>query len=126
MTYAEKLRDPRWQKARLKIMERDEWRCRSCRRADLTLNVHHAIYRNGFNPWDYPAWELVTLCEVCHKRHEYIKPDLFRAACCALPSSVQGFFLALERLPHGQATDLLNDLSIELSKRTKEECQTGS
>lgn len=28
--YAEKLRDPRWQKLRLQVMERDEWMCEIC------------------------------------------------------------------------------------------------
>ena len=66
MKYSEKLRDPRWQKKRLEIMERDGFSCRRCRGASQTLNVHHLYYEDGKNPWDYPDASLVTLCEDCH------------------------------------------------------------
>lgn len=65
-TYAEKLRDPRWQKRRLEVMERDKFTCRACRSKDKTLNVHHTHYRKGADPWDYDDNDLVTVCEECH------------------------------------------------------------
>ena len=65
MTYPEKLKDPRWQKKRLEIMERDNWTCQNCDNKDSTLNVHHWIY--GKNPWDSDSEHLTTLCEKCHK-----------------------------------------------------------
>lgn len=64
-TYPEKLRDPRWQKKRLEIMERDGFRCRICHSEEETLNVHHIVYRSG-DPWDAASKNLVTLCENCH------------------------------------------------------------
>ncbi len=66
MTYAEKLKDPRWQKKRLFILERDDWKCSSCHRRDLNLQVHHLIYAKR-DPWDYPNDIYQTLCHVCHK-----------------------------------------------------------
>jgi hypothetical protein len=69
-TYAEKLKDPRWQRKRLEIMERDEFKCRHCRSKEKTLNVHHKIYRKGKMPWDYEDAVFVTLCEQCHKKAE--------------------------------------------------------
>lgn len=42
-SYAEKLRDPRWQKKRLKIFERDGWACQDCRSTTNTLNLHHLL-----------------------------------------------------------------------------------
>ncbi len=63
--YADKLRDPRWQKVRLKVMERDDWRCLRCRSKTDTLNVHHLQYHG--EPWEAPDAELETLCEGCHK-----------------------------------------------------------
>lgn len=66
MTYSEKLRDPRWQKRRLEIMNLDEFTCRLCANNEKTLNVHHLIYRPGADPWDYPDNHLITLCESCH------------------------------------------------------------
>lgn len=67
MTYAEKLRDPRWQKRRLKIMERDDFRCLECGCKTATLNVHHGCYFPKTDPWDYPDYLLHTLCESCHE-----------------------------------------------------------
>lgn len=64
-SYAEKLRDPRWQKKRLEILERDEWRCEMCWNDKATLNVHHRYYQG--EPWEAPDDALVTLCENCHK-----------------------------------------------------------
>lgn len=70
MTYSEKLRDPRWQRKRLEIMNRDDFRCQACRSKDKTLNVHHRFYQRGNDPWDYENEMLVTLCDVCHKKME--------------------------------------------------------
>lgn len=66
-TYAEKFRDPQWQKKRLEIMERDSFTCQRCSSSDKTLNVHHSFYEKGKLPWEYPAYSLHTLCEDCHE-----------------------------------------------------------
>jgi hypothetical protein len=68
-TYAELYRDSRWQEKRLRIMDRDEFCCRSCEAGGpgVTLNVHHAYYEKGKAPWEYPDETLTTLCERCHK-----------------------------------------------------------
>ena len=47
MEYAEKLKDPRWQKKRLEILERDAWVCQKCFDTKSTLHVHHRIYNGG-------------------------------------------------------------------------------
>lgn len=65
MSYSEKLRDPRWQKKRLKILERDRWQCQACHSDSRNLQVHHLIYRK-VDPWDYPDECYQTLCEDCH------------------------------------------------------------
>lgn len=64
MNYSDKLKDPRWQKRRLKIFERDNWACVACGRTDQTLHVHHNTYVG--EPWDAPDEALKTLCEGCH------------------------------------------------------------
>jgi len=66
ISYSDKLRDPRWQRVRLEIMQRDAFTCQLCERTDRTLNVHHHYYENGRDPWDYPANSLTTMCEDCH------------------------------------------------------------
>src|SRR5574343_1912473 len=65
--YFEKLKDPRWQKKRLEIMERDLFSCQNCFETTKTLNVHHKYYEKGRDIWDYPDESLVTLCEECHQ-----------------------------------------------------------
>ena len=64
-TYAEKLRDPRWQRRRLEIFQRDDWKCQLCSRTDLELHVHH-LYRTTEDPWDEPDLHLLTVCQLCH------------------------------------------------------------
>lgn len=66
--YLERLRDPRWQRKRLEILERDNWQCQSCWSIDIPLNVHHKIYFSDKEPWDYPNYILVTLCDDCHRQ----------------------------------------------------------
>jgi hypothetical protein len=67
MTYSEKLKDPRWQKMRLKVLERDGWQCQECGDKETMLCVHHRYYESGKDPWEYPPEALRTLCEHCHK-----------------------------------------------------------
>lgn len=71
LSYSQKLRDPRWQRKRLEVMDRDEFTCQRCFDSHSTLNVHHKHYHKGRDPWDYALHELVTLCESCHDlQHE--------------------------------------------------------
>lgn len=75
MNYSDKLKDPRWQKKRLEIMQRDEFTCMICGDEETTLNVHHLYYEKDKNPWDYPDTALITLCEDCHESEKtnYVK-----------------------------------------------------
>jgi hypothetical protein len=70
MTYGEKLKDPRWQKKRLEILQRDNWTCRYCGSDKHTLHVHHFKYFK--EPWDIENDKLITFCEDCHWLHETI------------------------------------------------------
>lgn len=65
--YLVKLKDPRWQKKRLEILDRDKWCCQKCFDDQSTLVVHHKIYLQDKEPWDYPNHLLITLCEDCHE-----------------------------------------------------------
>jgi hypothetical protein len=67
MTYSEKLKDPRWQKIRLKVLERDNFTCVCCDETTKQLHVHHCYYVSKREPWDYHTNTLVTLCADCHK-----------------------------------------------------------
>jgi hypothetical protein len=72
-TYSDKLKDPRWQKKRLQILEEQKWKCIKCKDENTTLHVHHITYKRGNEPWDYPNSNLMCLCKDCHKEIEYIK-----------------------------------------------------
>jgi len=66
--YSEKLRDPRWQRKRLEIFQRDDFTCLACGSTTKTLHVHHLAYKG--DPWDCPSELLETLCETCHEIRE--------------------------------------------------------
>jgi hypothetical protein len=80
-TYWEKLRDPRWQRKRLEVMEAAGWVCEECGAKDKTLNVHHKRYLKGRSPWEYEMQDLACLCEVCHEQvtHTRSRIDLVLA-----------------------------------------------
>lgn len=65
--YSKKLLDPRWQKKRLEIMQRDDWMCQLCGDKENTLHVHHVFYLKDKDIWDYPECLLITLCDSCHE-----------------------------------------------------------
>lgn len=66
MDYYEKLKDPRWQKLRLEILEEKQWNCDGCGNRDKTLSVHHKTYSKNTEPWDYDKSNFMVLCEECH------------------------------------------------------------
>lgn len=92
--YIEKLKDPRWQKKRLEVLQRDSWMCQKCFSKDKTLHVHHIIY-GPCEPWEISDFYLVTLCEICHQEIEfekdrarrttenYLKTNGVSIPCCA-------------------------------------------
>jgi len=72
MEYSEILTHGDWQKRRLLIMQRDNFQCTKCTEK-FNLQIHHIYYRWGWLPWEYPDDALVTLCDLCHKKEEFIK-----------------------------------------------------
>lgn len=63
-SYSDLLKDPRWQKKRLEILQRDEFKCRFCGSSRDTLHVHHLKYAK--TPWDIDNIYLITICDCCH------------------------------------------------------------
>jgi len=74
MTYSEKLKDPRWQKLRLLILQRDCWACVNCGKSTKTLHVHHWVYSK--NPWEADPETLMSLCEDCHAKATVMSKEL--------------------------------------------------
>lgn len=68
-SYATKLKDPRWQVKRQRILKRCKNLCEECGKAK-PLQVHHCYYRYGRQVWQYPDGALLGLCDSCHKERQ--------------------------------------------------------
>jgi len=102
MTYSEKLKDPRWQKKRLEIFNRDDWKCLNCGATTKTLIVHHLKYDG--DPWKVENEFLKTLCEDCHElSHDDVK----------IEESIEGLLNILKGLD-SQSYRILTQFLIEL------------
>ena len=71
-SYLDLLKSPKWYHKRRNIILRDGNKCTVCGR-NILLIVHHTFYYEDFpDPWLYPDYSLLTLCNKCHKDwHEY-------------------------------------------------------
>jgi len=67
MTYSDKLKDPKWQRKRLEVLQRDNFTCLACGANDRQLHVHHCYYVSEREPWEYGQRALKTLCDDCHE-----------------------------------------------------------
>jgi len=70
--YLDKLKDPRWQRKRLEVMQRDNFTCFDTGIKDEPLNVHHCHYSKG-GPWETPTELLMTLTEDAHKKRQRLE-----------------------------------------------------
>lgn len=95
MTYSEKLKDPRWQRRRLEVLEAAGWCCSQCQSADKTLHVHHNFYRSRTEPWNYPDHALRVLCEECHEIVEEQRTE-FKELSESLFQDPEGIGFAVE------------------------------
>lgn len=110
MTYAEKLKDPRWQKKRLEVLESAGWKCEYCGRDDLELHVHHLKYTG--EPWEAPMEDLEALCVIHHgMRTRNLLALVFLETRASLISE---FFKALEAISEKGCS------SSEITKRLTE------
>ena len=71
--YIKLLRHPYWQRKRLEVLNRDRFACQKCGETFKNLQVHHKFYDFSLFPWEYQDDALVTLCELCHEKEEFIK-----------------------------------------------------
>jgi hypothetical protein len=84
--YQEKLKDPRWQKVRLKVLERENWTCEMCKDKETEFQIHHESYHG--NPWDAPMEKLRAYCKHCHQFIEYVRADTkFKAVILSVHKS---------------------------------------
>lgn len=107
VNYTEKLKDPRWQRKRSLILQRDRYLCRECRRPARSLDVHHFHYVRG-EPWDVEDHFLITLCRECHKDRQDIDDRAKEALA-----------LILSQCDLAGATHLADELSARASDATR-------
>ncbi len=65
--YSEILKDPRWQRKRLEVLQAKEFTCEDCGDTENTLHVHHRYYIGHRLPWNYPDFCYQVLCKDCHE-----------------------------------------------------------
>lgn len=90
--YKSQYLDPRWQKKRLKIFERDNFTCQKCFETDITLHLHHRRYLRDADVWDCPDELLITLCAKCH----LIETEFINVACFSLIDTLKEIFWAYD------------------------------
>lgn len=111
MTYAQKLKDPRWQKKRLEILDRDDFKCQNCHTTTESLHVHHIAYTNG-EPWEINADLLITLCENCHETETVELKKSSQNLISAVKSKsfnskdINKFALLIEKMPIRHINDV--------------------
>lgn len=79
ISYSDRLKDPRWQRRRLEMLQAADFSCSCCDSKVKTLHVHHPLYRKGAMPWEYEDHELEVLCEDCHEAGHELKKQLDQA-----------------------------------------------
>lgn len=114
MSYKDLLRDPRWQRKRLGIFQRDNFACVACGAKDKELQVHHGYYGRGLMPWEHPAATLHTVCPDCHISWQSATAILHAIIGAAKPRSLEGLIhsvidvVAAEREMPGSASFALS------------------
>lgn len=72
----EQLKDPRWERLRMVLTNHVNSTCQVCKRKKRSLQIHHKLYIEGKNLWDYPNRFLIVMCSDCHQewhtKHNYL------------------------------------------------------
>ena len=67
--------NPKWQKKRLEVLQRADFRCEECKDNTKNLHVHHRYYKKDSAPWDYPDDCFQCLCRECHRKKTIITEE---------------------------------------------------
>jgi|JI10StandDraft_1071094.scaffolds.fasta_scaffold1621245_1 hypothetical protein len=122
MTYSEKLKDPRWQKKRLEILNRDNWKCRKCESSENTLHVHHLMYAK--EPWLVDNTDLITLCKNCHSEVENDKDAVNCFLSKIINDSMDSYINAVDILRELAVNNLSED-EYSIINRIIRRCKGG-
>lgn len=114
--YKKKFLDPRWQKKRLEILQRDKFACCRCEDTEETLHIHHKFYIFGKEPWEYDDNVLETLCATCHQEDGWDKDQVNEILR----------YLLLEGYTYRQLAQYLSGLQPPLDIDKEERVRLGS
>lgn len=104
MSYADKLRDARWQRKRLEVLELAGWICQECGAEDhRALDVHHSYYQRGLEPWEHPTTAMRCVCNPCHEIRAESERRLLRALSIYNATELAYLAKAFEYNDHGFA-----------------------
>lgn len=67
--YTQYLRSEKWKRKRLRVLQRDGFRCRLCKQRKATT-VHHLTYSRVGREW---LRDLISVCSLCHSQ-KHTKP----------------------------------------------------
>lgn len=125
MTYSERLKDPRWQRKRLEVMQRDGFKCRDCGSETETLHVHHCHYERGA-PWETNSVFMLTLCDKCHKSRQEMECVLTKMCGKILAeTSQQRLAIHVDRVAKAHNQGLLFKMFVAVDKTGKEAIPYG-
>lgn len=92
--YLDDFKTPQWQKRRLEILSRSDFKCEICGCESRQLHVHHKYYDQDKRAWEYDDKSLIALCDECHRdEHEYIS-GLYDMVKCLQENSAKAGFTA--------------------------------
>lgn len=73
--------DPRWKRKRQKILRRDNYQCRECRRYGRiteATEVHHIKHADEYPELVFVDDNLTSLCHACHNKQHPEKTKAMR------------------------------------------------
>lgn len=69
--YSLYLQSPEWEKKRDAVFQRENGICQGCLEEPIE-HIHHTTYAHLF---DEPLFELIGLCEGCHRKVHFFAPN---------------------------------------------------
>lgn len=68
--YERLLKTPEWREYSKTKLKQDNYNCQIChqKKSENELLVHHKMYIEGKDIWDYPPELVETLCKDCHEK----------------------------------------------------------
>lgn len=95
--YQKQLADPKWQRKRLEIFNRDNFHCTICDDDTVELHVHHKKYERDKKAHEYDDSNFVSLCAHCHKLLTYYQIDLDVSKMIAFRSSSEKMYFVFQK-----------------------------